>query len=194
MPLMGHRYFIGYRTIFRLNTVLLPHNPIMELAMKIEEAIKTRKFSTAREKAVVNLLYTYGWFFNKEKDYFKQFRLTPQQYNVLRILKGQYPKSISTCDIKERMLDKNSDASRLVDRMFSNGLVERNVSDTDKRKVDIKISSHGLSLLQEIMDDRETIEHFSNGLTEEEANTLSLLLDKLRSVDEEEGKTHSECE
>jgi DNA-binding MarR family transcriptional regulator len=166
----------------------------MELAMKIEEAIKTRKFSTAREKAVVNLLYTYGWFFNKEKDYFKQFRLTPQQYNVLRILKGQYPKSISTCDIKERMLDKNSDASRLVDRMFSNGLVERNVSDTDKRKVDIKISSHGLSLLQEIMDDRETIEHFSNGLTEEEANTLSLLLDKLRSVDEEEGKTHSECE
>jgi len=166
----------------------------MESTMKIEEAIKTRKFTTAREKAVVNLLFTYGWFFNKEKDYFKQFGLTPQQYNVLRILKGQYPKSISTCDIKERMLDKNSDASRLVDRMFTNGLVERNVSEYDKRKVDIKISNRGLLLLQEIMDNRAELDHFSNGLTEEEANMLSILLDKLRSIDEGEDSTKPECD
>lgn len=161
--------------------------------MKIEEAIKTRKFTTAREKAVVNLMYTYGWYFNKEKDYFKQFSLTPQQYNVLRILKGQYPKSISTCDIKERMLDKNSDASRLVDRMFTSGLVERTVSEFDKRKVDIKISEKGIALLQEIVKHREEMDHFSQQLSESEAETLSLLLDKLRSIDEGEGAAPSDC-
>jgi len=163
----------------------------MEQIMKIEEAIKTRSFSTPREKAVVNLLYTYGWLFNKEKDYFKQFGLTPQQYNVLRILKGQHPKSVSTCDIKERMLDRNSDASRLVDRMFIAGLVERTISEFDKRKVDIKISQHGLFLLQEIMESRQEIDHISHGLSEEEAVTLSLLLDKLRSIDEVEGEALS---
>jgi len=111
--------------------------------MKIEEAIKSRKFSNSMEKAIVNVLYTYGWLFNLEKDFFKQFGLTPQQYNVLRILNGQYPKSISTCDIKERMLDRNSDASRLVDRMYASGIVERTISEIDRRKVDIRISERG---------------------------------------------------
>jgi DNA-binding MarR family transcriptional regulator len=159
----------------------------MELTMKIEEAIKTRKFTTSREKALVNILYTYGWLFNKEKDSFKPFGITPQQYNVLRILKGQYPKSISTCDIKERMLDKNSDASRLVDRMFTNGLVERTVSEFDKRKVDIKISERGIDLLQRVIENRLMLENTASALSEEDAETLSLLLDKLRSIDEGEG-------
>jgi DNA-binding MarR family transcriptional regulator len=138
-------------------------------------------------------MYTYGWYFNKEKDYFKQFSLTPQQYNVLRILKGQYPKSISTCDIKERMLDKNSDASRLVDRMFTNGLVERTVSEFDKRKVDIKISERGIDLLQRVIENRLMLENTASALSEEDAETLSLLLDKLRSVDEGEGTAPTEC-
>ncbi|MFY8035237.1 MAG: MarR family winged helix-turn-helix transcriptional regulator [Flexibacteraceae bacterium] len=161
--------------------------------MKIEEAIKTRKFTTSREKALVNILYTYGWLFNKEKDTFKQFGITPQQYNVLRILKGQYPKSISTCDIKERMLDKNSDASRLVDRMFTHGLVERTVSEFDKRKVDIKISDRGISLLLAIHEQREKLDNIASALSEEDAESLSLLLDKLRSVDEGEGTAPSDC-
>lgn len=161
--------------------------------MKIEEAIKTRKFTTSREKALVNILYTYGWLFNKEKDTFKQFGITPQQYNVLRILKGQYPKSISTCDIKERMLDKNSDASRLVDRMFTNGLVERTVSEFDKRKVDIKISERGIEMLLAIHEQREKLENIASALNEHEAETLSLLLDKLRSVDEGQGAAPSDC-
>ena len=161
--------------------------------MKIEEAIKTRKFTTSREKALVNILYTYGWLFNKEKDSFKPFGITPQQYNVLRILKGQYPKSISTCDIKERMLDKNSDASRLVDRMFTNGLVERTVSEFDKRKVDIKISERGIDLLQRVIENRLMLENTASALSEEDAETLSLLLDKLRSVDEGEGAAPTDC-
>ena len=161
--------------------------------MKIEEAIKTRKFTTSREKALVNILYTYGWLFNKEKDSFKPFGITPQQYNVLRILKGQYPKSISTCDIKERMLDKNSDASRLVDRMFTNGLVERTVSEFDKRKVDIKISERGIDLLQRVIENRLMLENTASALSEEDAETLSLLLDKLRSVDEGEGTAPTDC-
>jgi MarR family 2-MHQ and catechol resistance regulon transcriptional repressor len=165
----------------------------MELTMKIEEAIKTRKFTTSKEKALVNILFTYGWLFNKEKDNFKQFGITPQQYNVLRILKGQYPKSISTCDIKERMLDKNSDASRLVDRMFTNGLVERTVSEFDKRKVDIKISERGISLLLSIHEQREKFDNIANALSEEDAEALSLLLDKLRSIDEGEGSTPLAC-
>jgi DNA-binding MarR family transcriptional regulator len=165
----------------------------MELTMKIEEAIKTRKFTTSREKALVNILYTYGWLFNKEKDSFKPFGITPQQYNVLRILKGQYPKSISTCDIKERMLDKNSDASRLVDRMFTNGLVERTVSEFDKRKVDIKISERGIDLLQRVIENRLMLENTASALSEEDAETLSLLLDKLRSIDEGEGTASTDC-
>jgi len=162
--------------------------------MKIEEAIKSRKFSNSMEKAIVNVLYTYGWLFNLEKDFFKQFGLTPQQYNVLRILNGQYPKSISTCDIKERMLDRNSDASRLVDRMYASGIVERTISEIDRRKVDIRISERGRDLLDEISSNRQYYHTFNEVLTDEEAETLSVLLDKLRSSEENNSFKSKDCE
>jgi DNA-binding MarR family transcriptional regulator len=150
--------------------------------MKIEEAIKQQRgFRNVYHKATVNLLYTHSHVFNRQKDFFKQFDITPQQYNVLRILKGQYPKTISTSDIRDRMLDKYSDTSRIVDRMVTAQLLERKTCPSDKRLVDVLISEKGLALLEKIDNAANPIDNmFSSHLTEHEAEMLNDLLDKLR--------------
>ena len=86
--------------------------------MKIEDEIKQQRFVSANQKAVINLLYTTNWLLAKQKDVFKSYNVTLQQFNIMRILRGQHPKSISATEIKARMLDKNSDVSRLLDRMI----------------------------------------------------------------------------
>ena len=93
--------------------------------MRIEDEIQQKAFRSELQKVTINLMFTAGWLNNKQRDFFKPFKITPQQYNVLRILRGQYPKQISTSSIKERMLDKNSDASRIVDRLFVKNLVSK---------------------------------------------------------------------
>ena len=84
---------------------------------RIEEEIRQKKFTSSQQKAVVNLIFTSNWLQNKQHDFFKFFGITGQQFNILRILKGQYPDSISGTEIKSRMLDRNSDVSRLLDRL-----------------------------------------------------------------------------
>jgi DNA-binding MarR family transcriptional regulator len=149
--------------------------------MKIEEEIQQKKFRNEYQKSAINLMYTYGWFLNKQKSFFSEYKITPQQYNVLRILKGQYPGVISTSEIRSRMLDKNSDASRIVDRLSSKGLVNKNTCTSDKRLVDVCISDKGLELLSEIdLRSLELDDLFSN-LEIEEAAELNRILDKLRS-------------
>ena len=149
--------------------------------MKLEQAIKQDSFSKG-QRLGLNLIFTFNWIKNRQKDYFSKFDITAQQYNVLRILRGHYPETYSTSDIRDRMLDKMSDASRIVDRLLKKELVERTTNKTDKRLVDIKISSVGLKLLEK-MD--STIEVHSQApfekLTLEEQDTLDNLLDKIRS-------------
>jgi DNA-binding MarR family transcriptional regulator len=148
--------------------------------MKIEEEILSTNFEDNYHKVAVNVSYTYGWLSNIFRCELEKFNLTSQQFNVLRILRGQYPKPATVNLIKERMVDKMSDASRIVDRLVQKGLVSRCTNNKDRRAVDIRISDEGLNVLKKMDGEFKTKEFLKNNLTEEEALQLNDLLDKLR--------------
>ena len=147
--------------------------------MKIEDEIKQQKFKTPHQKAVLNLIYTTSWMQGKQKDIFKTFNITLQQFNILRILRGQHPSSTSATEIKSRMLDKNSDVSRLLDRLLAKKVITKRVSPNDKRAADVNLTEEGLELLKAIDKKQSQIDNVLL-LTEEEALMLSDLLDKSR--------------
>ncbi|MFT4031610.1 MAG: MarR family transcriptional regulator [Siphonobacter sp.] len=154
--------------------------------MTIGEEIKQERFTSSHHKVMVNLLFTNNWLVARHSDGLKPYDLTVQQFNVLRILRGQYPNAITVNAIIERMLDKMSNASRLVDKLLAKGLVTRVVCPNDRRAVDVLITAKGLSLLAEIDEKMSTWEaDIIRNMSEEEAEMLSHLLDKLR------GKTAS---
>ncbi len=156
--------------------------------MKLEEAINQKKFSHEWHKATINILYTGNWLEAKIKKTLKQHNITVQQYNVLRILRGQHPDPISTSVIRARMLDKMSDASRIVERLNKKKLVTRTPCPQDKRLVDIIINSQGLDLLKMIDLEKEKVEFVLNNLSVEEAQMLNELLDKARKGREAQHK------
>jgi DNA-binding MarR family transcriptional regulator len=147
--------------------------------MKIEEEIKQQKFKTPLQKAVLNLLYTTSWMQGKQKDIFKTFGITLQQFNILRILRGQHPNSTSATEIKSRMLDKNSDVSRLLDRLLAKKIITKRVSSNDKRAADVNLTEEGLELLKAIDKKQHQIDSVLL-LSDDEALMLSDLLDKSR--------------
>jgi len=148
--------------------------------MKLEDEIKQNSFRNEYHKLAVNLIFTHSWLMSKIYEMLDEYDLTPQQFNLLRILRGQYPKPASITLLKERMLDKMSDASRLVERLLAKGLVERKICPEDRRKVDVVITKKGLKLLEKIdKTDNEMYNYFKN-LSEVEAKKLNELLDKLR--------------
>ena len=147
--------------------------------MKIEEEIKQSKFRNAQQKAIINLIYTTNWLSSKQQDFMKPYGITSQQFNILRILRGQHPKSISGTEIKSRMLDRNSDVSRLLDRLAVKDLITKNICPQDKRAVDVSITNEGMKLLQTIDKSAEEMDSLLD-LTEEEATMFSNLLDKAR--------------
>lgn len=148
--------------------------------MAIEEEIKQKKFKSPHQKAVLNLLYTANWIQNKQRELFEPYGITNQQYNILRILRGQHPNSISGAEIKSRMLDKNSDVSRLLDRLIGKGLVAKTPCPQDKRASNVSISNGGLDLLQKLDEDINSMDKQLIALSREEAIQLSALLDKCR--------------
>lgn len=152
------------------------------LMKKIEDAIQQKKFKSPHQKAVINLIYTANWLHSQHHCFFKRYGLTSHQFNILRVLKGQHPKSISATAIKSRMLDQNSDVSRLLDRLEKKHLIERRICPRDKRASDIFISTEGLQLLKEI-DKKENSINGLLALTDEEATQLSDLLDRARGAD-----------
>lgn len=151
--------------------------------MGIEEDIQQRTFSSDNQKVLVNLIYTHNYVTDKMNAFFKKHEITRQQYNVLRILRGQYPNPSNINLIKERMLDKMSDASRIVERLRIKNLVNRCQSDLDKRAVEITISSKGLKLLEAMDHQVKQFEEVFSKLTEDEINDLNYLLDKIRQED-----------
>lgn len=159
------------------NFLFSPHS--YTTTMKIEDEIKQKQFANIHHKAVVNLIFSSNWLLNRQQHFFKQFGITPQQYNILRILKGQYPGSISGTEIKSRMLDKNSDISRLLDRLVLKELIVKKVCPSDKRAADVFISPKGIDLLEKIATNETSMEQLLL-LSEEEAAQLSDLLDKAR--------------
>lgn len=146
---------------------------------RIEEEISQKKFSSAHQKAIINLIYTSNWLQSRQQEFFKSLGITGQQFNILRILKGQHPKSISGTEIKSRMLDRNSDVSRLLDRLAAKKLITKNTCPNDKRASDVSITEEGISLLKLINKSNKQDQVLS--LSEEEAIALSDLLDKARS-------------
>jgi len=150
--------------------------------MELEQAIKQYDFESREQRLGLNIIFSFNWIREKQKVYFLEYGITSQQYNVLRILRGNYPNVYSTSDIRERMLDKMSDASRIVDRLVKKKLVDRITNKKDKRLVDIKISDNGLALLKRMDYTIETHAQspFEN-LTKEEQHQLDALLDKMRA-------------
>lgn len=146
---------------------------------KIEDAIQQSKFRNSHQKAVINLIYTANWLQNRHQNFFKPFGITGHQYNILRVLKGQYPKSISATEIKSRLLDQNSDVSRLLERLLQKQLITKSASENDKRASDVFISAQGLELLEQLEKHQKELD-FAINLTPEEASQLSDLLDKCR--------------
>ena len=148
--------------------------------MSIEDEIQSTNFEDSYHKAVINISYTYGWLNNTFKCKFEKHKLTNQQFNVLRILRGQYPKPATVNLIKERMIDKMSDASRIVDRLVQKNLVTRCTNNKDRRAVDIRISDEGLAILAKLDVELKTSDVIKGNITEDEAAQLSALLDKMR--------------
>ncbi len=148
--------------------------------MKLEEEIQQKSFKTPQQKLAVNLLYTTNWLSNHYDQFFKGLDLTTQQYNVLRILRGQYPNPCSLKCIKERMLDRMSDASRILDKLVSKGYATRNECPSDRRSIHVTISQKGLDLLKDLdFIDDATLDIFKN-LSTEQVTHLNELLDNLR--------------
>ena len=148
--------------------------------MGIDQDIHQAKFRSEHQKASINLLYTYGWMLERTKEFFAAEDITPQQFNILRILRGSHPQPLSTLQIRERMLDKMSDTSRIVDRLITKGLVKKGTCKTDRRLVDVMITDKGKKMLERLDERQEDLDNIIGNLSEKEATTLSELLDKIR--------------
>ena len=148
--------------------------------MKIEKEIFSNKFENNHQKAIVNLIYTYGWITNLLKQQLNKYKITLQQYNILRILRGQHPNPATINMLKERMLDKMSDASRIVDRLEQKELVNRFINTKDRRAVDILITKKGLDLLLKLDVEMSSKNFLDENINSTEAGILSDLLDKMR--------------
>ena len=114
------------------------------------------------------------------KELFASEDITPQQFNILRILRGSHPQPLSTLQIRERMLDKMSDTSRIVDRLIAKGLVKKGICKTDRRLVDVMITEKGKKMLERLDERQDELDNIMGNLSEKEAATLSELLDKIR--------------
>ena len=148
--------------------------------MGIDTDIQQNKFLNNYQRASVNILFTYGWMMEKIKEILEPADITPQQFNILRILRGSHPKPLSTLQIRERMLDKMSDTSRIVDRMIAKGLVNKAISRKDRRLVDIIISPKGLKLIRKLDSRQRELDEILKNISAKEAATLSKILDKVR--------------
>ena len=147
--------------------------------MGIEKDIQQTNFRNEFQKMSINIIYTANWLNEKMGQILSTEDITQQQYNILRILRGsECP--LSTLKIRERMLDKMSDTSRIVDRLIVKGLVEKTACIKDKRLVDITVTKKGLQLLEKLDALNEKIDSILNGVSEKEAHTINQILDKLR--------------
>ncbi len=149
--------------------------------MGLEQDIKQSKFKNEFSKVVVNLIFTNNWMNETQSKMFKKNGLTSPQFNVLRILRGQYPKPVTINLIIDRMLDRMSNASRIVDKLEKKGLVVRKQCASDRRAVDVIISEDGLNLLEDLDNEMRRWEENFQSLSENECIELNRLLDKLRA-------------
>ncbi len=150
--------------------------------MEIEKAIQQKKFKDPYERAMVNLLYTSSWLSYRQTAVFKKYGLSMQQYNILRILRGQHPEPITVNMLIDRMIDKSSNASRIVEKLRSKGLLERQTCPDDRRRVDVVITNEGLNILAKATEALAELHRSMRSINEAEAETLNELLNKLRAA------------
>jgi DNA-binding MarR family transcriptional regulator len=149
--------------------------------MSLSKDIQQKEFHSEYQKAIINIMYTHNHVVNVMSEVFKDFDITRQQYNVLRILRGQFPGHASVNLIKDRMLDKMSDTSRIVERLRLKGLISRTDCLNDKRSVEIRITHTGMELLDRMERPVNEMDSLMHSLSHDEALQLNYLLDKLRS-------------
>jgi MarR family transcriptional regulator, 2-MHQ and catechol-resistance regulon repressor len=148
--------------------------------MGLEKDINQQHFKSENQKALINLIYTYHWATEKIRKVLSEEDITLQQFNILRILRGSDPQPLSTLTIRERMLDKMSDTSRIVDRLVLRGWADKKLSSTDKRLVDVSITKAGKNLLKRMDEKGDAMTGIIDKLDQSELKSLNHLLDKLR--------------
>lgn len=149
--------------------------------MKIAEEIGQKKpFRNTYHQALVNMMYSHNWLIGNLREFFKQYGITEKQYNILRILNGA-DKPLTTSIIRNRLLDKMSDTTRVIDRMLKKGIVTKKTNSQDRRLVDISLSDEGSALLKEVDNNTHKIDNLMKALSPEESQQLNTILDKLRS-------------
>lgn len=148
--------------------------------MKIEDVLVTNKFDSEYHKVSLNIMYTSNFIQSLLKERTDEEKITLQQYNVLRILRGQNAKPATVNMLKERLLDRMSDVSRIVDRLVQKKLVSRCISHKDRRAVDIFITQEGLDILERLDKKMSILTILDENLNEDECKQLNYLLDKLR--------------
>jgi DNA-binding MarR family transcriptional regulator len=151
--------------------------------MTIEKDINQYKFRNEYQKATINFIYTYNWMNEQMKLFFEPYDITSQQFNILRILRGA-GEPLSTLQIRQRMLDKMSDTSRIVDRLIKKKLVKKSICESDKRLVDVTINEKGKKLLEEMDVRSDAMDSVLKNLSEQDAKILNGLLDKIRTSNE----------
>lgn len=148
--------------------------------MKIEEVLVTNKFENEYHKASLNIIYTSNFIQSLLKERTDKEKITLQQYNILRILRGQHTKPATINLLKERLLDRMSDVSRIIDRLVKKNLVSRCTSDKDRRAVDIYITNDGLEILKRLDQKMSVLSVLEKTLSDDECKQLNYLLDKMR--------------
>ena len=174
------RRTVSKKVIFERDTRAAWQDSRLRDLMRLEDEIRTRQFRSEQNKLTTNIIYTYNWLMTRNSKMFEKFGLTMQQYNILRIMRGQHPSTCTIQLLKDRMLDKQPDISRLLDRLHQKQLIERKPSSADRRRLDVLISQAGLDLLAEMDPEVMTLESGLDALTEEEFKEANRLLDRLR--------------
>lgn len=148
----------------------------------IEEHLITKPIKDLHQRAILNVMFTGVWLQQRVGQVLKPFDITEPQYNVLRILRGQHGKPMNLYEIQNRMIQKMSNVSRLIDKLLAKKLVTRKESKDNRRRVDIVITEKGLELLDELEPHvNGSLQNIHENLTKEEAKTLGDLLDKMRN-------------
>ena len=149
--------------------------------MKLEEAIKSSRFTDEKHKAAINVLYTAYWLKNSFSAAIKKEDLTVEQYNVMRILKGKHPEAMCVKDIGSRIIEKSSNVPRIIDRLVTKKLAKRSPSKIDKRETLVLLTDKGMNVLAKATALIDQI-HNNTGMDEKDAMVLNELLEKLRKT------------
>jgi len=152
----------------------------LSLSMRIEEELKTKNFRSEKHKAILSILFTSSWLSAEIGKKLKSYGISHEQFNIMRIVRGSMPEGLSAVNIRSRMIDRMSNVSRLIDKLYNKGLVERVSADTDRRKVIVTLTPKGADLLAKIDNEFIFSINWPENISHEEAAQLVELLDKIR--------------